>query len=226
VSLTADGAQVSSYHTGNPSISADGRWVTFVSYAADLTPGDTNSAGDIFVKDRWTGRIDLVSNTGSTQANESSTQAEISADGRFVTLTSTASNLVPGDTNGNSDVFLKDRWTGRIERISVSSAGKQADYSSQGAALSANGRFVAFVSTATNLLPAESPFQNGVYLRDAWSDRTSLISTTPDGTPADSSSDSPDLTAGGHLITFSSNAPNLVPGDTNRVWDVFTRKLS
>ncbi len=137
--------------SGDPAISADGRFVAFDSNATNLVAGDTNSAYDIFVHDRQTGTTTRVSvDSAGNQAN--GYDPSLSADGRFVAFTSGASNLVAGDTNGASDVFVHDRQTGTTTRVSVDSAGWQAYSFSHLPSISADGRFVAFASNATNLV--------------------------------------------------------------------------
>ena len=140
------------------SISADGRYVAFISDASNLVPGDTNGVTDIFVYDRQTGTIERVSVAADgTQGNGGSCQPSISADGRYVAFSSYASNLVPGDTNGISDVFVYDRQTDTIERVSVAADGTQGNsYSWQPASISADGRYVAFSSFASNLVPGDT----------------------------------------------------------------------
>src|SRR5205807_70009 len=156
------GVDVVNYYGGggSPVISADGRFVAFTSLAADLVPGDTNAWADVFVYDRWTGTTERVSvDSAGNQGNAGSSLPSISADGRFVVFWSAATNLVPGDTNAAFDVFIHDRQTRTTERLSVDSAGNQGNYDSFAPALSADGRFVAFSSNATNLAPGDT---NGV----------------------------------------------------------------
>src|SRR5262249_35604831 len=145
--------------------SADGRYVAFDCDATNLVSGDTNGEGDIFVRDRQTGvteRVSVSSTGEQQQGNHIYGTPSISSDGRYVAFVSSATNLVPGDTNGKSDVFVRDRQMGTTERVSVSSTGDQGNDDSSGAAASANdfapsisadGRYVAFVSLASNLVP-------------------------------------------------------------------------
>ena len=133
---------------GAPSLSADGRFVAFFSGATDLVPDGSTG---VFINDRQTATTEWVV-AGNMPA--------LSADGRFVAFVSRATNLVPGDTNGSWDVFVRDRQTGITERVSVDSAGNQGDggsgsvgTSADRLAISADGRFVAFASDATNLAP-------------------------------------------------------------------------
>src|SRR5262249_35179982 len=133
-------------------ISGDGRFVAFESDATNLVADDTNGSQDIFVHDRQTGTTERVSvSSAADQANDFSYKPTISSDGRFVAFWSVATNLVADDTNGFADIFVHDRQTGTTERVSVNSAGVEADSNSNSPAISADGRFVVFVSLATNL---------------------------------------------------------------------------
>jgi Tol biopolymer transport system component len=162
VSVSSAGVQ-GNYGSSNPTISADGRFVAFESSASNLVPGDTNGAnGDIFVHDRETGQTERVSvSSAGAQGNYGSVDPTISADGRFVAFRSEANNLVPGDTNDRPDVFVRDRQTGETERVSVSSAGTQGNGHSVHPTISADGRFVAFESSASNLVPGDTNGANG-----------------------------------------------------------------
>jgi Tol biopolymer transport system component len=147
-------------------ISADGRFVAFYSYARNLVPNDTNQSPDVFVRDRRTRTTERVSVArNGAQANDASDFAAISADGRYVTFHSPAANLVPGDTNGAGDVFVRDRRTRRTERVSVARNGAQAKGSSVYPAISADGRFVAFASDASNLVLGDTNASFDVFVR-------------------------------------------------------------
>src|SRR5213078_1016671 len=123
-----------------------------------------NGATDVFVRDRQTGMTERVSvASDGTQANNASSYPVLSADGRFVAFDSAATDLVAGDTNGVSDVFVHDRQTGTTERVSVASDGTEGNAASAGATLSADGRFVAFHSAATNLVAGDTNGTNDVF---------------------------------------------------------------
>ncbi len=221
VSVDSAGNQANGFSTWL-AISADGRFVAFVSAATNLVPGDTNSESDVFVHDRDTGAARRVSvDSAGSQADGSSAAPAISADGRFVAFVSAASNLVPGDTNGESDVFVHDRQTGATERVSVNSAGNQADGSSDAPAISADGRFVAFESKAGNLLPGDTNGESDVFVHDRQTGITQRVSVDSAGNQADSSSAAPAISADGRFVAFESKARNLVPRDFNRRQDVF-----
>jgi Tol biopolymer transport system component len=213
-------------------ISADGRYVAFVSEAANLVPGDTNGASDVFVHDRKTGRTTRVSvSTRGRQANGSSGFAAISADGRYVAFGSSASNLVARDTNGAADIFSHDRKTGRTTRVSVGRHGRQAlcDVNfceSTGPALSAHGRYVAFTSLASNLVRGDSNHLPDVFVRDLATGQTQRVSVSSSGSQAkgrrhSNGSNAPSISADGRYVAFHSDASNLVRGDTNRTEDIF-----
>src|SRR6185369_8798194 len=143
-----------------------------------LVPGDANGAADIFIAHRPGGAIDRVSvGTGGAEANGASLIPTMTPDGRFVAFASNATNLVPGDTNGVYDVFLRDRTLGTTERISVSSSGVQGDALSGfyqlglqafslGLSITPDGRYVAFTSRATNLAPQMGTGAGDIYVRD------------------------------------------------------------
>ena len=153
VSIATDGTQGNSGINTNPVISDDGRYVAFVSNATNLVDGDTNGSKDIFVHDRQTGQTTRVSVTSDgSQANSNSWNASISGNGRYITFCSTANNLVSGDTNGYSDVFVHDQQTGQTTRVSIVSDGTQGNSASYSSSLSDDGRYVVFDSASSNLV--------------------------------------------------------------------------
>jgi len=223
ISVSGTDNQTNSYSYG-PSISADGSYVTFYSAASNLVPGDTNDASDVFLRDlraRTTERIS-ESSTGN-QGNSGSYWAEISPRGRHVAFTSAASNLVPGDTNGVADVFVRDLLTRSVQRISVSSANEQGDGESLQPSVSSDGRYVVFTTYATNLVPGDSNNASDVVVRDRRTATTTLVSVSNDGQQASLWSREPKISADGRYIVFTSEAPNLIPGDSNRADDIFLR---
>jgi Tol biopolymer transport system component len=152
--------------------------------------------------------------------------AAISRDARFVAFDSVSTNLVPNDTNGASDVFVRDRRRGTIERVSVSSTGAQANGSSGLPSVSEDGRFVAFGSSATNLVPGVTTDATRIYLHDRLTGVTRLVTRTFDGNPPDFGSGQPVLSGDARVIAMQSLASNLVPDDTNEVTDIFTQRIS
>jgi Tol biopolymer transport system component len=212
--------------SSDPSLSADGRFVAFTSWARNLVPGDTNDAGDIFVRDRSAGTTEIVSVSSSgDQGNADSYLPCISSDGRFVAFGSRATNLVADDTNGVSDVFVHDRVAGTTERVSVSSGGLQADDAAWPPSISGDGRYVAFPSRATNLVPDDTNGAYDVFVHDRLTRTTQRVSVTSAGEQGNRESYCGEyaVSADGRYVVFSSRADNLVPGDFNEVSDVFVR---
>jgi Tol biopolymer transport system component len=210
----------------NPSISADGRFVAFSSFASNIVPGDTNGDSDIFVRDTLTNTTTLVSvDSAGNQGNSQSFITSISADGRFVAFTSNASNIVPGDTNDDPDIFVRDTLTNTTTRVSVDSAGNQANYNSYNPSISADGRFVAFNSVASNIVPGDANNSFDIFVRDTLTNTTTGVSVDSAGNPGNIMSGSPSISADGRFVAFTSNASNLVPGDTNRERDLVGRHI-
>lgn len=204
-------------------LSRDGRHVAFASAASDIVGGDTNGVRDAFVYDRVHGTTRLVSvGLSGAPANGASDQPVLSGDGRYVAFRSEATNLVPGDTNASSDIFLRDMQTATTIRISVASDGTQAWDGSYDPALSSDGMTVAFMSVATTLVPGDTNAREDVFVRDVVAGTTSRVSVaTGGGQTILGHSFDPDLSADGRYVAFTSQAPNLMPGDTNGGSDVF-----
>jgi len=205
-----------------PSLSADSRCVAFGSLATNLVAGDTNGQEDVFVRDRQLGTTERASlATGATQGDGKSTEPSLSADGRFVAFSSAASNLVAGDTNAVADIFVRDRQLGTTERVSLDSSGAQANSASHQPAISADGRFVAFSSDASNLVAGDTNGAVDVFVHDRQSGLTERVSVDPLGVEGDSDSSTPSISADGRFVAFGSDASNLVASDTNGMMDVF-----
>ena len=223
VSVDSSGAQANS-ESYAPSLSADGRYVAFISVASNLVSGDSNSNGDIFVRDTLTDTTTRVSvDSSGAQANGYSTLPSLSANGRYVTFYSDASNLVSGDSNGQPDIFVRDLQTDSTTRVSVDSSGVQANNASSGAAISADGRYVSFVSNASNLVSGDTNAQADVFVRDIQTGSTTRVSVDSSGTQADNGSYTQSLSTDGRYVAFYSDASNLVSGDSNGQGDVFVR---
>ncbi|MPV87021.1 hypothetical protein GCU85_09820 [Cardiobacteriales bacterium ML27] len=204
------------------SISADGRYVAFQSFATNLVAGDTNGNADIFVHDTQTGVTTRVSvDSVGTEADSYSQTPSISADGRYVAFTSTATNLVAGDTNGNTDIFVHDTQTGVTTRVNVDSVGTEGDNGSYNPSISADGRYVAFYSSATNLVAGDTNGVADIFVHDTQTGNTTRVSVDSVGTEGDGLSQSPSISADGRYVAFTSNATNLVAGDTNGTLDIF-----
>jgi Ca2+-binding RTX toxin-like protein len=143
-----------------------------------------------------------------------------------VAFTSGASIPVPGDTNTINDIFVRDTLTNTTTRVSVDSAGNQANFRSYNASISADGRFVAFSSDASNLVPGDTNRERDmvvrdIFVRDTLTNTTTRVSVDSAGNQANSSSDSPSISADGRFVAFDSKSSNLVPGDTNNTDDIF-----
>jgi Tol biopolymer transport system component len=230
VSVDSAGAESNGSSRG-PALSAEGRFVAFESDASNLVPGATNFCADgycpnIFVHDRQTGSTERVSvDSSGTQGNGASHWAAISADGRFVAFWSEATNLVPDDTNHCApygepgynciDIFVHDRQTGDTERASVNSEGAQVTGDSLYPAISGDGRFVAFQSTAPDLVEDDNNFSTDIFVHDRQTGATERVSIDSLGGEANGGSFRPSISADGRFVAFESFASNLVPDDTN-----------
>jgi Tol biopolymer transport system component len=222
VSLNGAGEQGNSYSVESQ-LSADGRFVAFYSFASNLVPGDTNDRGDVFVRDRTAGTTERVSLRASgLESAEASYTPAISADGRFVVFVS-GGRLVAADKSSMADVYLRDRSTGKIERVSVGAGGVDPNGPSDTPSVSADGRFVAFGSAASNLVLGDTNSAHDVFVRDRALGTTERISMRPDGAEAAGASADPRLSADGRFVAFASLDASLAPGDTNGAWDVFLR---
>ncbi len=221
VSVDSSGIQANS-RSYRPSVSADGRFVTFWSSASNLVAGDTNSQSDIFVHDRLNHKTIRASvDSSGVQGLRGSDNPSINADGRFISFTSLSSNLVPDDTNVNYDIFVHDHLTGHTSRVSVATGGDQANNSSDSSSLNADGRFVAFGSSASNLVNGDTNIAADIFVRDRLTGQTSRVSVATDGSQANSSSGTPSISADGRFVAFESFASNLVSNDTNNLRDIF-----
>ena len=226
VSVASDGAQ-GNQDSFRALLSADGRYVAFASDASNLVAGDTTYKEDVFLHDRETGETTRVSvaSDGAQGDSGSGDEVALSADGRYVAFFSWATNLVPGDTNGDGDIFVHDRETGETTRVSVASDGAQANDISFlddcYPALSADGRYVAFLSLATNLVPGDTNGDDDIFVHDRETGETTRVSVASDGAQGNQDSFWPALSADGRYVAFGSFATNLVPGDTNNKADVF-----
>jgi Tol biopolymer transport system component len=231
VSISTHGGQPNA-GCEQPAISAHGRFVAFASAASNLVGGDTNGLEDVFVRDRRTHRTQRISvSSQGTQSAGSPTHSgsnapSISASGRYVAFHSDASNLVPGDTNGVFDIFVRDRRSGTTARVSVGSGGVQANAESLGpAVISADGRYVAYASLASNLVPGDRNDITDAFIRDRVARRTILASLSSTGQQGTDSSWPAAISADDRHLAFSSWAGNLVPNDVSPGPDVFVREL-
>ena len=217
--------------SSSPTISADGRYVAFVTSSA-LAPDDTNAAADAFVRDRQTGITERVSLTTSGGQSETGvTAAKISGNGMVVAFVSAAADLVPGDTNGLPDLFVRDRVAGTTERVSIASTGAEGTLvpfpfpGIMAFALADNGERLAFATIMKGLVPDDTNDDVDVFVRDRQTGATSRASVASDGTQADGGSWDVSISGDGRIVAFESGASNLVPDDNNALWEVFVRDL-
>jgi Tol biopolymer transport system component len=194
-----------------------------------MVPGDSNGPFQAYIHDRKTGRNERINvGPGGVQPDTFfSLVIDIAANGRFVSFVSSATNLVPGGTNGEAHVFVRDCKTGKNQLVSVGPGGVQGNGFSSGGEMSADGRFVAFNSEATNLIPpvpGDTNGQSDTFVHDRLTGETRRVSVGPSGLEATGGgSVTQGLTADGLAAVFSSEASNLVPGDTSGFPDVFVR---
>lgn len=219
-------------------VSGDGQFVTFHSQATNLVGGDANGArSDIFVCELATGQLTLVSvNSDDEQGNHYSEYPSISADGRYVAFISRATNLIADDTNGPVvDVFVHDRQTGETVCASVDSGGVQANANSFYPMISGNGRRVAFMSQASNLVPDDTSSGYDIFLHELDTQQTIRVNVDSVGAqaqgpdpnaPGNSDSFYPTISHDGQRVVFLSNAINLVSDDTNGADDIFLHNVS
>jgi Tol biopolymer transport system component len=229
VSADPSGGEETGSNAGYPpALSRDGRHVAFASAASTLVRGDTGGRTDVFVRDldpatgAWTTTRVSVG-LGGAEADGDSTEPSISADGRYVAFTSQAANLVKGDANGTSDVFLWDRKGGGIVRVSGNSLGGDAGGWSWQPSVSADGQVVSFLSDAPDLVPGDGNGFADVFVWDtrAGPPRVTLVSGAPSGAPTDGDAWQQALSADGGTVVFTSDATNLVADDGNQASDVF-----
>jgi Tol biopolymer transport system component len=228
VSISSSGTQgndISGRFSG-PAISADGLVVAFDSQATNLVPSDTNLKVDVFVHDRTTNITDRVSVTSAgVQGNGTSTRPGIDGTGNLIVFDSSSTDLVPGDTNSLLDVFLHNRTTHTTERISVSSDEVQGNSGSNTPSITPDGRYVCFISLASNLVPGDTNGCEDVFVRDLLLGTTTRVSLGDQGQQGNSSTTYGAISANGRWVAFSSFANNFIPGDTNDAFDTFVRDL-
>ena len=228
VNVSSTGAQahhLTDEGSFGPSISADGRYVAFASFADNLVPGDTNEALDGFVHDRRTGRTSRITlDTAGGQAWGGG--VSIDRSGRYAAFIALPGAILPGSDDFQLDgVFHRDLRTGEVRRADVSTAGGPSDSVSGVAVISGDGRHVAFQSWGAGLHPGDTNGEPDVFLRDVDTAVTELVSITPAGVAGNGASLGFAVSADGRFVAFCSYASDLVPGDTNGVADVFVRDL-
>ncbi len=220
VSVASDGTQGAG-ESLRPSLSGDGRYVAFQSEVVFDT-SDTNKARDVYLHDRESGSTTRVSlSDAEAQGDGGSFSPSLSADGRFVAFWSNAANLVGGDTNGKSDVFMRDVTEGTTVRASVTDEGAEGDDDSSDPSISPDGHFVAFWSAAGNLVAGDTNGVRDVFLHDLMTGETTRASVASDGAQADADCYAPNVGSGGDMVAFDSEASTLVAGDSNPGSDIF-----
>lgn len=230
--LSVDGAgKQGNGDSFNPHISAGGRYVVFESDATNLVSGDGNGRRDIFVVDRNTGVIRRASlGVDGAQANRDSSMARISGDGRFVVYESLATNLVAGDANNATDIFLHDRNDGSTRRVSLAQNGGEGDGPSTLPTIAGDNSAVAFRSFSTNLAAGDNNATWDIFVVSLADGAVEIASRAADGNLGNPLLSNPELTpsrpalsADGRYVAFQSDATNLVPGDGNGKADIFLR---
>jgi Tol biopolymer transport system component len=227
------GAGSSLSPTTAPRLTPDAHVVAFESPDAELVPNDRNRDSDVFCRDLQTGVIEMISAhdpalpTITPNGPSTITQNSVSGDGRYVAFASEANNILPSDTNGFRDIFIRDLALGTTTLVSADTNGVSADSISTDPAINADGRFVAFSSSADNLVPADTNRYQDVFVRDLQAGTTSLVSVNSAGTgPGNNLSGSPILSADGRFVFFRSKATNLAPGSyTAGTENLFVRDL-
>jgi CSLREA domain-containing protein len=209
----------------SPAISDDGRYVTFVSEATNLVAGDTNNRDDVFLYDRTTCTLSLISvaASGTISGSGDSVTPAISPDGRYVVFTSASNNLLPGTTSGAWSIYLRDTLTNTTSLISKAPDGAAPNGQSHHPTISSSGRYIAYQSQATNIAGTgtlSSGFYN-ILLYDTHTNQTVRISKIPDGTLPFGDSTFPKISANERYVTYTATGSNIIAGDTNSRSDIF-----
>jgi Tol biopolymer transport system component len=220
VSVAGDGTQGNN-HSQDPSISADGRYVAFSSTASNFVSSEPFFSS-IFIHNLETGQTSSVSvNSEGTAANSYSFGPSISGNGRFISFTSAADNLVSGDINESDDIFVHDFQSGQTFLVSVASDGTQGNNDSAGTSVSGDGRYIAFGSRADNLTLVDTKSKWNIFLYDRQLQQTELISISSTGVIGNRGGALPNISADGNRIVYYSDSDNLVCGDNNSSRDIF-----
>lgn len=206
-----------------PQTDGDGRYIVFQSRAENLVLGSSTDY-DVFLKDRVTGIVTLVSRGLDNQpANGYSTTPYISEDGRYITFSSYATNLVTAPLSATLNVFVYARETGEIEHVSTNSDGEPGNEQSVAYGISGDGRYVLISSDSSNFDDVDTNEQNDIYVKDRQTGAMELISIGVGGVGADSGSYQPRISTNGQYVVFTSLATNLIADDTNATWDIYWR---
>ena len=231
INIAADGTQANQ-NSSQVSISADGRYVIFSSYANNLVPDDHNGdvnifAGtDLFLFDNQTNTLQRVNTSADgTEANDEPYEYTLSRDGKHVLFTSAATNLVPNDTNGRRDIFMKDIETGAIEIVNLLPNGEYPNQYVGPFSISDNAEIIAFASRATNLVPNDTNNARDIFVHNRITGETKLVSISSNGTQGNTDANDPDLSGNGQFVTFYSLSNTLTSGDTNNATDNFVHDI-
>jgi Tol biopolymer transport system component len=202
-------------------ISDDGRYVVFSSEASNLVPGDTNNVMDVFLRDLQTGQITRISlDQNGNQSARDSRDAAISGDGDVIAFVSYG-NLLPADADILADVYVYNRRTNQLALAGVATDGTKSNGQCCLPSISADGRYVAFESNASNLVPGDTNFMWDIFVRDLQAGQTTRVSVNTDGTEGNDTSQDSYISPDGRYVVFVGRATNLVAGDTNAVKDIF-----
>jgi Tol biopolymer transport system component len=228
LSVDTAGVPVTAGNSGSPAISADGRLVAFQSAAPDLVAGDRNGMTDAFVRDiQLSTTVRASAATNGSQADGDSAEAAVSQDGRYVTFSSLAGNLVNGDGDPRRDIFLQDRNGAGITRLSVNTSGSTANGASDSPAISADGNWIAFRSDASNLIAGDSNTRADIFVSNRASGAVVRVSTSSAGAQGTAAASGPvGISGDGDWVVFGAADGNLVPGDTNGVQDILAKQTS
>ena len=228
VSIGAAGAEAALGGYGGL-VSGDGRYVAFSSDSANLVTIDTNSSTDVFLRDRVTATTTRVSR-GATEGDGPSYLQAMTPDARFIVFASDAENLIgTADQNFSTDVYLRDRILGKTERVSVASDGTEGDLDSTGGSISDDGRFVTFISNASNFDPTDSGIYADVFVRDrnTLAPSTTRLTALPNADEADADSSNALISGDGKVVAFDTDASNLIAQlDENVTTDVYAKVLA
>lgn len=223
-SLGAYGGQPNG-SSGNTSMTRDGRYLAFDSAAIDLVRGGA-PPGHVYLKDRSAGVVTLVSRSSSgVLGNDGGQSPVVAAGGGLVYFTSLSSNLVAGDTNSAPDVFVRDIAHGTTRRVSLGDRGQQADAAVTLDAVTADGRYVSFSSSAGDLVPGDTNGHTDVFVRDTVAQTTRRVSLGPGGRQGDGDSGGSSLSDDGRSLVFTSSATDLTSSAT-RTTQAYVRDLS
>ncbi len=221
VSRTANGLITDAMTASTVSPSADGSYVAFHSGSANVVPSDGNGDPDVFVWQRSTGKTITKVPAGEDGAVHHS----MTPDGRFIVFESSTGDLTPAERNGKKHIFVFDRTLGTTDRVSVAPNGDLGNQESRYPAISKDGRYVSFRSTATNLVPGDTNNEDDIFRRDRSTGKTIRISVTANGSQNTRQSRSPAISGDGQHVLFESHGSTLTPVDTRTWSQVFVRDL-